>query len=73
MTLEDSVSRATEDALNKSVSRPTRSCSYNAVSFSVRYSIRKDTYDLAIEPVFYSLDMSVTDFVMTKIKSYDDT
>jgi hypothetical protein len=73
MTLEDSVSSSTEDALNKSVSRPARSCSYNAVSYPVRYSIRKDTYDLAIVPVFYSLDMSVADFVMTKIKSYANT
>jgi hypothetical protein len=71
MTLEDSVSRATEDALNKSVSRPARGCSYDAVSFSVRYNIRKDTYDLINEDVFYRLDMSVADFVMTKIESYD--
>jgi hypothetical protein len=69
MTLEASVSRATEDALNKSVSRPTRNCN-NAVSFSVRYNIRKDTYDLINEDVFYRLDMSVADFCIPKIKSY---
>jgi hypothetical protein len=71
MTLEDSVSSSTQDAFNKSVSRAARGCSYDSVSFSVRYSIRKDTYYLIDEDVFYRLDMSVTDFVMTKIKSYD--
>jgi len=71
MTLEDSGYSSTLKAFCKSVSQAVRYCVCNASSFSVSYSIRTGIYEFVDKDVFYSLDMSVTDFCMTKIESYD--